>query len=103
MNKNMCEVCNNHSGKCCGRFHQQYCILRWVLIIVVVLMIFSLGMKVGEIKGMFESQYGSLHRNVRYGFGPMMYQGGWNTAVPLSGQVMVGASAAESTIPATKR
>ncbi len=79
-NQNSCEVCKGHMGNCSGKYHHQYGLLRWVLVIVVVYMIFSLGMKVGEFKGMLGGEYGG--GSYRHGYGKMMRGGQWDVVTP---------------------
>jgi hypothetical protein len=86
-NKNeMCYVCNSHSNKCCGKYHHQYGILRWFLFIVAVMMVFALGMKVGQLQGLLESELGS-YGHMRFN-NPMMYQV-WGESVPTTGAIMI--------------
>ena len=88
-NKNVCNVCEHGMGmgKCCGKYHHQYHLLRWFLAIVLVCMIFSLGMKVGQFKAMFESQFEGSYGHMRYGQNMMYYRGGFE-GVP-TGQVII--------------
>lgn len=66
-----------HCDHCCDmhRGYMGYYGFRWVLGIVVLLMMFWLGMKVGEFKGFVEANYGGFgERNMMYKSGPgMMY------------------------------
>lgn len=77
-NQNRCDVCGSgygHCGKCgnmCG-FGGRH-LLRWFLGIIIITWVFSIGMKMGEIKAELGSSYG-------HGYGramPMMY-GGYNS------------------------
>jgi hypothetical protein len=86
-NQDMCYVCNNHSSKCCGRFHHQYHVLRWVLIFIIMVMVFSVGVKIGEFKSMLGGEFGG-YRHMRYEYGPVMYQT-WDSAVPVSGAAVM--------------
>ena len=45
------QVCN-----CCG--HHPYLILRWILGIVIIVLVFTFGMKIGELKASLEYGYG---------------------------------------------
>ena len=80
-----------HGGMCggmngCGGHHMGFHILRWVLGIIIILMVFSFGVQIGEFKSAFESgQYGSRGM-MRYNYGyqqpaPVMY-GVTGQAVP---------------------
>jgi hypothetical protein len=64
-----------HGGMCCGGMngcgghHMGFHILRWVLGIIIILMVFSFGVQIGEFKSAFESgQYGSRGM-MRYNYG----------------------------------
>lgn len=76
----MCEVCKSHHGTdCCGPYHYPFRILRWVLGLLIIFIVFSVGVKIGEFKGSIEGDwgYGYGHRGmmIRYGQ-PNMYYGG---------------------------
>ena len=105
-NQNVCDVCGSGNGRCgkCGH----YCgfggrhILRWILGIIIITWVFSLGMKFGEFKSVFGGEYGGYgyNRMMRVQSMPMMYGAGgvydtdgnvtFTTAtVPSSGTVQV--------------
>lgn len=77
-NQNRCDVCGSgcgHCGKCgnmCG-FGGRH-LLRWFLGIIIITWVFSIGMKMGEIKAELGNSYS-------HGYGrtmPMMH-GGYNS------------------------
>jgi hypothetical protein len=77
-NSGVCDVCGSGSGRCgkCGHacgFGGRH-LLRWILGILIITWVFSIGMKVGEMKAVFEgSGYGD-HFYYRSGpVMPMMY------------------------------
>lgn len=76
----MCEVCGSGNGRCgkcggmCG-FGRNH-VLRWILGIIIITWVFSIGMKIGELKANLDQSYGYGHRVM-----PMMYgatQSGWS-------------------------
>lgn len=74
-NSGMCAMCQAHGGACscasCHGWGGQYRWLRILIGIVVMLIVFSAGVKLGEWKGIVESQSG-------YYGGRMMAPYGWN-------------------------
>ena len=72
-----CAECEMHHG------YHRYFFLRWVLGIVIILIVFWLGLKIGEFKGYFESDFGystGFHQSgFRMGPGMMNY---WYQQVP---------------------
>ncbi len=73
-NRNTCEVCGSCAGRCgaCGNAcgFGGYGIVRWILGIIIITWVFSIGMKIGELKGMLESAgYG---KGSHYKYGQMM-------------------------------
>ncbi|MFZ2621273.1 MAG: hypothetical protein WAX85_03160 [Minisyncoccia bacterium] len=84
-NKNACEVCGSGYGRCgtCGHacgFGGGH-ILRWILGIIIISWVFSIGMKVGELKSELGGSSGYGYRNMMYrgqadwvgAGGPMMF------------------------------
>lgn len=76
--KNMCDVCGSGDGRCgqCGNMcgYRGNNLLRWLLGIIIITWIFSIGMKFGEMKAYYEQAgYG-------YGMGGHMYR-----AMPMMG------------------
>lgn len=75
---NVCDTCGSGYGKCgqCGNmcgFGGGY-IVRWILGILIIVWIFSIGMRFGELKAnLEESGYGRGYKNKMM---PMM--GGWS-------------------------
>jgi hypothetical protein len=86
--KNMCEVCGSGDGRCgnCGNMcgYGRNNLLRWLLGIIIITWVFSIGMKFGEIKGAMERG--------GYGYG----MGGHMKVMPMMG----GASYSVSTMSA---
>ena len=76
--ENSCSTCKMHSGcHMCGHGHGcWHHALRLVLGVVILLIVFGVGMKVGEIKGAMEGNesdyYQSFHHNRSF-YSPMMY------------------------------
>ena len=79
-NQNMCDVCGSGNGRCgkCGHgcgFGGRH-LIRWILGIIIITWVFSIGMRIGEMKAsmQFGGGYGYGHRM------PMMYDttGGWS-------------------------
>lgn len=70
-----CGMCSSHHGCCCGH-HGRYIWLRWLLGILILVIVFWVGVKVGEFKGgaygWGYQSYGS-HRMMNYN--PMMMHG----------------------------
>ena len=102
MDKNYCEVCGSGMDGRCGRCGH-YCgfrgghILRWVLGIIIIVWIFSIGVKFGELKAYLEGgEYGYPH--MRYNVMPMMYGNGgyFESSAPAgaSGGTVIYSSAA---------
>lgn len=93
----VCKSCG-HGGMCCGNHayggglgggHHRFFILRMLLGIIILVIVFSVGVKVGELKGQLEGRYGDYgmmggnYFYNRYAPGqpmPMMYYN--NQAVP---------------------
>ncbi|KND48220.1 MAG: hypothetical protein AB201_01320 [Parcubacteria bacterium C7867-006] len=92
-NQNRCDVCGSgygHCGKCgnmCG-YNGKH-LLRWFLGVIIITWVFSIGMKIGELKASIEG-YGYGHRAM-----PMMYgaQSGWS-----DGNVMFTTTSAPATM-----
>ncbi len=83
----VCEDCSCHSGWYCGQGSMWFHIARWILGIIIIVMIFCLGIKVGEIKGQLEeSGWNSHHYMDMNGYNrPMMYGPGYDrVVVPVS-------------------
>ncbi len=101
-NQNTCQVCGSGNGRCgsCGNmcgFGRNH-ILRWILGIIIITWIFSIGMKFGELKAQLDgSGYGYGYKQMRAM--PMMGGASWDqntvffseagTAIPTSGSVKV--------------
>ena len=83
----ICDVCGSGYGRCgrCGNmcgFGGRH-ILRWILGILIITWVFSIGMKFGEINAALEDHWGKQG-------GMMMYRAGapeWTTATA-AGNVM---------------
>ena len=82
---------------CCGG--GRHIFLRWILGILILVAVFSLGIKVGEFKSLVDGGYGGrFERNRHYGapmmfygyaqneygdnFGPARMMRGWNNQIP---------------------
>ena len=81
--KNMCKVCGSGDGKCgeCGNTcgWKGNNLLRWLLGIIIITWVFSIGVRFGEMKSYLEqSGYGRGH--MRYYPGPMLGGSTWETA-----------------------
>lgn len=99
--KNMCNVCGSGDGRCgeCGNMcgYRGNNLLRWLLGIIIITWIFSIGMKMGEMKAYLEqSGYGRGHMKF-YSTpamgGAMMKDATFtvsSTAVPVSGTTKAG-------------
>lgn len=81
-NRNVCDVCGSgmdgRCGKCghaCG-FGGRH-ILRWILGIIIIFWVFSIGMKIGEFKSALEGNSPYYYSHIRYGGMPMMYGSGF--------------------------
>lgn len=82
MKNNVCGVCGNDNGRCgeCGHscgFRGGH-IIRWVLGVLIIVWVFSIGMKFGEIKAYLQASGYGYHQYRTYPM-PMMgagYQGG---------------------------
>lgn len=100
-NQNVCEVCGSGNGRCgkCGNmcgFGGNH-ILRWILGIIIITWIFSIGMRFGELKAQLDQSYQYGHRAM-----PMMYSAGqtWpagdgnvtftTSAIPAAGMMKAG-------------
>ncbi|MFZ2522704.1 MAG: hypothetical protein WAX44_04255 [Minisyncoccia bacterium] len=70
---NVCEVCGSGNGKCgmCGGVCGVggYGLVRWILGIIIITWVFSIGMKIGELKGMLD---GGGYGHSKYKSMPMM-------------------------------
>lgn len=67
-------MCDNCGGRnCCHPRHRPYHILRWLLGIIIIFMVFSIGMSIGEFKGAVGRDYG--YGRMMRGY-PQMYYGG---------------------------
>lgn len=98
MNNNVCDVCGSGNGRCgrCGNmcgFGGRH-ILRWVLGILIITWVFSIGMRFGEMKAYLD-QTGYGYGNHYYRAMPMMGGASWST-----GQSDVYFSQAVPTAPA---
>lgn len=73
---NVCGSCGNCS-QFHGGHHMKFHLLRWILGIIIIFMIFSFGVKIGEFKSAFEGgdgyrggrmmRYGGYQPNMMYG------------------------------------
>ncbi len=95
--------CGNGMGcGCHGGRHMKYCLLRWVLGILIITFVFWMGMKIGEFKGEFEGGYGMHGQRgmmIQYGGAPdMMYR----TGAGVSGATGVTVTPAVPAQPTTK-
>jgi hypothetical protein len=83
--QNTCGMCGGCSH--CHGGHHRFHLLRWVLGLVIILMVFSFGVQIGEFKSAFENGQGySGGHMMRYGYQPNMMYG--------SGQIQVVAPSA---------
>ena len=80
-------------GMCGGR---RFWALRWLLGLVILVIVFWLGVKIGEFKGSFEGGYGFYGRMSRHG---MMMGGQGRMKYPLS-VMMTEPTTPASTTPA---
>lgn len=63
----------------CRGYHRHY-FLRWFLGVIILLMAFALGVKIGEFKGEISSEFGyGGHHFIRNPYVPMMQ---YNSTVP---------------------
>lgn len=78
--KNMCDVCGSGDGRCgnCGNMcgYGRNNLLRWLLGIIIITWVFSIGMKFGELKGAMER--GGYGNHMYYKAMPMM-GGAWGS------------------------
>ncbi len=66
---------HDHMCSCHGYGHKHF-VLRWLLGIVMLVIVFYLGVKVGEFKGELRSAYyGGYGRYMMEGYGPDDYNG----------------------------
>ncbi len=85
-----CGMCGNNMG-CCGWHgrHMRHSVLRWILGLIILGIVFSVGMKIGEFKGQIEAGWygGMMSRGVmEYGGSPnMMYRLQVNSAPATTG------------------
>ncbi len=79
--KNMCEVCGSGDGRCgqCGNMcgYRGNNLLRWLLGIIIITWIFSIGMKFGELKA---QMYGGGYGHMYYKTMPMMGAAGYTVS-----------------------
>lgn len=80
--------CDMHHG------HMGHYGMRWILGIVILLLVFWLGMKLGEFKSIVESNYGFG------GYGNMMYRSGMGPGMMQYWQVPLNSSTGTTTAPA---
>ncbi|TSC70897.1 MAG: hypothetical protein CEO12_22 [Parcubacteria group bacterium Gr01-1014_46] len=75
-NKNVCEVCGSGDGRCgqCGNMcgYRGNHLLRWILGIIIITWVFSIGMKFGEMKTYLEQSGYGRGGNGFYKTMPMM-------------------------------
>ena len=72
----MCGRCCG--GHCCGG--GRHMLLRWLLGLLILVIVFWLGLKIGEFKGAFGGDYGGYYgmpRHMRTFNKPMMYKSYW--------------------------
>ena len=83
--ENTCTTCTTGSCGCkCGSMmgmggHKHH-ILRKILMLILLVIVFNLGMRMGELKGLLQSQNNSYHRGgmmMNYGTTPIMMGGGY--------------------------
>jgi hypothetical protein len=81
-----CENCQDCCG-CGGHYHgfHKYFVLRWVLGIVILIIVFWLGMKIGEFKGYFENNFGGVGYHQGMMFNSQFYPKNMMWAVPVTG------------------
>lgn len=90
----MCDVCGSGNGRCgkCGNmcgFGGRH-LIRWILGIIIITWVFSIGMKFGELKASLDQYgYGYDHRVM-----PMMYSAGAQAWPAGDGNVTFTTSAA---------
>jgi hypothetical protein len=76
--KGVCSTCGaSMSNGCHGCGHMKYHVLRWALGLIIILVVFWVGLKIGEFKGQFEGQWGGYgHRGmmIQYGAPNMIYR-----------------------------
>lgn len=75
-----CPMCH---GKMCGGWgmHGHSCwyhVVRWILGIAIIMIVFSCGVMIGELKGAFESRFGYQMMGAGYQYG-----GGYGRAYPM--------------------
>jgi len=86
-NQNACDVCGSNNGRCgrCGNmcgFGRNH-ILRWILGIIIITWIFSIGMKLGELKAELRGSSSYGHKSMMYGT-----QGAWSDGKVMFTQAM---------------
>ena len=59
---------------CRARGGHRHSFIRFILLLVIIAIVFSLGVKIGELKSEFGGSYG-FHMNRGYMMYPMMYPG----------------------------
>ncbi len=59
-----CYMCHGHEGMACA-YHQRHLLLRWLLGVLILVVTFWLGFKLGEIKG--------IYGDGGFGYGRMWY------------------------------
>ena len=52
-----CNMFTCGTGGSCGHGNMKFLLVRWILGILIILIVFSLGMRIGEFKGQIESGY----------------------------------------------
>ena len=80
MENNMaCHSCGQEAvggSNCCGQGHHRHFLLRMILGIVILMIVFSVGVKIGEFKGEFENNgfggYRMMHGQYQNSY-PMDY------------------------------
>ena len=54
-----CHMCEGHDCYTCG-YHQRHLLLRWLLGLLIIVLVFWIGFKLGEFKGAYiDGYYGS--------------------------------------------
>ena len=70
-------TCDCSAGMCGCGVHGGYWfrLLRWIFAFVILVVVFMLGVKIGELKGIFDSRYGGYRMMGAqpYGVYPMMW------------------------------
>lgn len=77
-----CHGCKDCDRMCVhGSCHRGiwYCVLRWALALIAIGIVFHVGMKIGELKGVLESGYGQHYYDQSYDQGGCMDNGYGNS------------------------